>query len=336
MPHSLLDSPGPQMGLAHQKFLERVTAAGLVVSVVVTSFNPRDHPGRRELGLLHFADVDTEAGERWAGPRWEVAAPPVPLIVTLSTGVGVTTCLPHCLRAGGPRTRPRGWNDSGPRTPAASLELPRRLGLHSSPPPPLTSLSHSPPIVCIPRSPGVRLQPCLSVCPCLSVHVSVTCVWCTVGLVGVSVSVSLCVPLLVMYLSVSVSLHPPLSVHFYLYLALSYLSIQKCLSLVSFLLIRVSPGLSMSLYVSPGQSLPLPLSLSFSGISINPVYYASLLLRTFAFEIAAGGLWPQVALGAAQAPWPAGDPTGGCHHPHPLFVQSPVGPPDVSVSTCGS
>ena len=244
------------MGLAHQKFLERVTAAGLVVSVVVTSFNPRDHPGRRELGLLHFADVEAEAGERWAGPRWEVAGPPVPLTVILSTGVGVTTCLPHCLRAGGPRTRPRGWNDSGPRTPAASLELPRRLGLHSSPPPPLTSLSHSPPIVCIPRSPGVRLQPCLSVCPCLSVHVSVTCVWCTVGLVGVSVSVSLCVPLLVMYLSVSVSLHPPLSVHFYLYLALSYLSIQKCLSLVSFLLIRVSPGLSMSLYVSPGQSLP--------------------------------------------------------------------------------
>lgn len=37
-----------------QKFLERVTADGLVVSVVVTSFNPRDHPGRQELGLLHL------------------------------------------------------------------------------------------------------------------------------------------------------------------------------------------------------------------------------------------------------------------------------------------
>ena len=59
----------------------------------------------------------------------------------------------------------------------------------------------------------------------------------------------------------------------------------------------------MSLYVSPGQSLPLPLSLSFSGISFNPVYYASLLLRTFAFEIAAGGLRHRVAPGAAQAPW---------------------------------
>ena len=82
------------MDLAHQKFLERVTAAGLVVSVVVTSFNPRDHPGRQELGLLHFAYVETEAGERWAGPGWEVAASPVPLTVILSIGVGVTTCLP--------------------------------------------------------------------------------------------------------------------------------------------------------------------------------------------------------------------------------------------------
>lgn len=92
--HSLLDSRGPQMDLAHQKFLERVTADGLVVSVVVTSFNPRDHPGRQELGLLHFADVET--GGRWGGlaPGWEIRpASPVPLTVIPSIGVGVTTCL---------------------------------------------------------------------------------------------------------------------------------------------------------------------------------------------------------------------------------------------------
>lgn len=36
----------------------------LMVTVVVTLFNPQDHPGRQELGLFHFADVETEAGER--------------------------------------------------------------------------------------------------------------------------------------------------------------------------------------------------------------------------------------------------------------------------------
>lgn len=229
VPHSPLDSPGPQMDLAYQKFLERLTAAGLVVSVVITSFNPRDHPGRRELGLLHFADVETEAGERWAGPRWEVAAPPVPLTVILSTGVGVTTCLPHCLRAGGPRTRPRGWNDSGPTTPAASLELPRRLGLHSSPPPPLTSLSHSPPIVRIPRSPDVRLQPCLSVpvclCTCLS-HVSgVRWGW------WVSHCLSLCVSLCWSCIYLCLSLSIPLSLCISTYISLCHTSLYRSISL---------------------------------------------------------------------------------------------------------
>ena len=105
--------------------------------------------------------------------------------------------------------------------------------------------------------------------------------------------------------------------------------------------LRVSPGLSRSLHVSPGlsMSLPLPLSLSFSGISINLVYYASLLLRTFAFEIAAGGLGPQVAPGAAQAPpSPLGtQPEGaGPTTPTPHLCRPQTDPPNVSVSTYGS
>lgn len=53
------------MDLAHQKLPESIAAAGLVVLIVFTSFNPRDHPGGKSWGLpLHFADIETEAGER--------------------------------------------------------------------------------------------------------------------------------------------------------------------------------------------------------------------------------------------------------------------------------
>lgn len=65
-----------------------------------------------------------------------------------------------------------------------------------------------------------------------------------------------------MYLSVSVSLHPSVSVDFCLYLSVSFLSVYEYLSLFSALLICVSLGLSPSLL----------LSFSFGGISISLAY----------------------------------------------------------------
>lgn len=78
---------------------------------------------------------------------------------------------------------------------------------------------------------------------------------------GLSLSLSLyCISvcLRVMYLSVSVSLHPSVSVDFCLYLSVSFLSVYEYLSLFSARLICVSLGLScLSGSVSPPPSVPL-------------------------------------------------------------------------------
>lgn len=109
-------------------------------------------------------------------------------------------------------------------------------------------------------SPILRVSACNPVC--VRAHVRRV-----VGLVGVSLSISLCVSLLFVYLSVSVSLHPPLSVDFCLCLPLSYLSVEKSA------LVPVKPCLSGPFRVSPCLSMPLDLSVS---LRVSPCLSVSL------------------------------------------------------------
>lgn len=232
---------------------------------------------------------------------------------------------PHCLRAGGPRTRPQAGMTAGPGLHGFT----RAPQQQASDCPALLPTSYvtlpQPPDPRVPHSAGVRLQPCLCLCTHLS-HVS----GCTVGLL--CISLSLCVSPSCSCIYLCLPLHPPLSVDFCLYLSSPVLPFCIEGSLSSLVPVNLhlsrSPCLSVSLRVSLCVSpclsrsvSPLPLSLSFSGISINPVYYALLLLRTFAFEIAAGGLRTRVAWSCCQAPRPHWGPNRRCRVYHPYLCR---------------
>ena len=104
----------------------------------------------------------------------------------------------------------------------------------------------------------------------------------------------------------------------------SYHSVNRslCVSLGLSVSLRVSPCLFMSLQVSLSPSLCPSPSVEYRSTRFIMPHFFSEHLPLKLQQVGCGIGWP------LELHRPPGDPTGGCraHHPHPLFVQTPVRP----------